>query len=519
MPLPKVAIVGRPNVGKSSIFNWLLDKRVAIVDPTSGVTRDRVGNILEHADRHFELIDTGGMGVEDRDGLTAEIERQISIAIREAAMVLFVVDAQAGMAPLDDIVMARLRGLSKPVLCVANKCDNNKYLFQAEAEFHRFGLPLLGVSVAANVHRHELLAALVQSLPDAPASVPQQVMKIAAVGKRNVGKSTFINCLANDNRMIVSEVPGTTRDSVDVYFEHNNKSFIAIDTAGLRKKKSLADSIEFYSYARAQQTIRRADVVLLFIDSTARVSMVDKQLARYILDQHKPCVVVVNKWDLTQKRVFTENFGEYLDRVLVGMPFAPRAFITAKTGRNVRRLIDVCQGLFTQANTRVTTGELNRVINDALTRQPPPARENRRARIYFATQVDVAPPTIILFCNDPKLFGQSYQRYLLNFCRDALPFSEVPIKILLRRRGQTVTESADELRDLGELNELELQQRIHDFDLTDHGDNNLPSEETRPEEQDQPDENPRTDDNPPSNLLASQGMLALEVSSTSGQGA
>src|SRR5262245_10052962 len=267
MPLPIVAIVGRPNVGKSSLFNCLAGRRISIVDPTAGVTRDRVSTLVQAHDRYFELVDTGGIGIEDRDNLTSDVEHQIQIAIDEAQFILFVVDIRTGIAPLDEEVSRRLRQTSKPVLLVANKCDSRE-LAPLAAEFFRLGRgKAVCVSAAHKLGRDELLDEIMARLPEPQAEdTPRDVaMKLAIVGRRNTGKSTFINCLAQAQRMIVSEVPGTTRDSVDVRFERDGKVFIAIDTAGVRRKKSVASDIEFYSLARAQRSIRRADVVLLFL--------------------------------------------------------------------------------------------------------------------------------------------------------------------------------------------------------------------------------------------------------------
>ncbi|MFO0949412.1 MAG: ribosome biogenesis GTPase Der [Planctomycetota bacterium] len=454
MAVPKVAIVGRPNVGKSSLFNWLIGKRMAIVDPTSGVTRDRLSHLTEIQGKYFELIDTGGMGVEDKDGLTRQIEGQISAAIDEAAIILFVLDAHTGITELDRYVSKRLRNYKKPILCVINKCDSSEYQTQGLADCARFGWPIVLVSTTTNRNREELISSIANLLPAESAEASAEVvMKIAVVGKRNAGKSTFINTLANSERMIVSDVPGTTRDSVDVRFEHHGQAFIAIDTAGVRKMKSLADSIEFYSFARAQRTIRRADVVLLFLDAPTKLGRVEKQLASYIVEFHKPCIFVVNKWDLAEGMT-TGEFSEYLDKSLPSMSYAPRAFITAKTGKNVQALVDLAQSLFKQAHERVSTAELNRVVQEAVTQHPPPRRQNRNGRIYYASQVAVAPPTIVLFCNNPSLFSLNYRQYLLNWFRETLSFGEVPIRIEFKKRdshvpqkesGESVAEQPDEV--------------------------------------------------------------------------
>ena len=434
MALPQVVIVGRPNVGKSSLFNWLVGRRISIVDPTSGVTRDRISEPVDHDGQYFELIDTGGMGVIDRDGLTDKIERQIRVAIEQAAVVLFVVDAQQGVIALDQNVASELRRCAKPILCVANKCDNPKFENQAVAEFSVFGWDTTYVSVIGGRNRQELLEAIGSRLPEEEADpVSEVVVKVAVVGKRNAGKSTFINALARDERVIVSETPGTTRDSVDVRFERNGQTFVAIDTAGVQRRTRFADSIEFYSQARAERTVRRADVALLFVDAIDPVAKIDKQLAKYIVEQHKPCIFVVNKWDLTDD-VATEEFSDYLDHHFPLLRFAPRAFVTATKGRNAQAVMDLSQALFNQAHERVSTGDLNRLIGAAMERNAPPMRRNRRPKIYYATQVDVAPPTIVLFCNAPNLFDAPYRRFLIHALREATPFAEIPIRLWFRRR-------------------------------------------------------------------------------------
>jgi GTP-binding protein len=435
LPVPVVAIVGRPNVGKSSLFNCLAGRRIAIVDPTAGVTRDRVSTLVEAGDRYFELVDTGGMGIQDVDNLTAEIEQQITHAIEAAEIILFVVDARTGITPLDHAVAKRLRGVDKRVVCVANKCDTPELEPQA-AEFHRLGgYPLICVSAEQKRGRDELLDFIARNLPKGgPApKVAVVSMKLAIVGRRNTGKSTFINCLAQSERMIVSEVAGTTRDSVDVRFESDGKTFIAIDTAGVRRKGSVASNIEFYSLARAERSIRRADVVLLFLDARAKISKVDKQLAGYILEQNRPAIFVVNKWDL-MRPMPTGQFGAYIRATFPSLDYVPLAFITAKDGRNVHVVLNLAQNLAKQARARVSTGELNRVLRKALEDQPPPLRFNRRPKITFATQVAAEPPTIVLFTNGPELFDLTYQRYLLKTFRDHLPFGEVAIKMYLRHK-------------------------------------------------------------------------------------
>ena len=438
MPLPIVAIVGRPNVGKSSLFNWLAGRRISIVDPTAGVTRDRVTTILAVGDRFVELVDTGGMGIQDVDNLTADVEKQIRHALEAAAVVLFVVDVRDGMVPLDQEVAERLRPLDKPVVFVANKADTDKIAAHAADFFGLgFGEPLC-VSADQKLGRQDLLDAIEDKLPPDAGEPPpgDATLKLAIVGRRNVGKSTFINSLAEDERVIVSEVPGTTRDSIDVRFERDGKSFLAIDTAGVRKKATLANNIEFYSMHRAERSVRRADVVLHFFDARHRVGRVDKQLAGYVLEHHRPAVFVVNKWDLLKDRVPTEKMGAYVRSMFPMLEHVPVAFITAKNGKNVLRLLQLAIQLHKQAGTRVNTGDLNRVIRQALEANTPPVRNGRQPKVFYATQTGVHPPTVVLFTNGPELFEDTYVRYLTKVLRETFPFSEVAIKVLLRARGE-----------------------------------------------------------------------------------
>lgn len=451
MALPKIAIVGRPNVGKSSLFNWLAGKRISIVDPTPGVTRDRITAPVLVGERYIELTDTGGMGIEDRDNLTEDVERQIRLALEQACAVLFLVDSRTGPVPLDDHVAQKLRGLNKPTLLVANKCDHEGIEPQA-AEFFSlgFGAPLC-VSAQQNRGRAELMAWLGAHLPaEGAEETPglDDAIKIALVGRRNTGKSTFINCLAQEERTIVSEVEGTTRDSVDVHFERDGKTVIAIDTAGVRYRGKVKDDIDFYSLTRAERSIRRADVVLHFLESAKRISIVDKQLAAYVLEEYKPVIFVINKWDLAKEHIDTGEYAEYLHRVFPSLDYVPIAFTTAKDGKNVHRVIQLARSLHKQAGARVGTGDLNRAVKEAMTLQPPSMRMNRVAKVYYATQVATNPPTIVLFTNGPELLDNTYRRYLLKYFRDHLPFGEVAIKLLLRdkRQGDGVEEGRKSAR-------------------------------------------------------------------------
>ncbi|MBN1844659.1 MAG: ribosome biogenesis GTPase Der [Sedimentisphaerales bacterium] len=437
--LPVVAIVGRPNVGKSSLFNILAGRRISIVEPTAGVTRDRVSTLLEHEGQFVELVDTGGYGIEDSDNLTEHVEGQIRIALGQAFLVLFMVDIRQGITALDRRVAELLRKLDLPVLLLANKADSPRWDDQAGEFFALgFGEPLC-ISAQHGRNRLQVMERIFEKLSEQPADPTagppgETIMKLAVVGRRNVGKSTFINQLAGEERMIVSEVPGTTRDAVDVHFTKDGHTFIAIDTAGVRKKSRLAqDSIDFYSYTRALQSIRRADVVLFFLDAIAEISQVDKRLARTIAEEYKPCILVVNKWDLARHRAGSDDYLTYINQLLPGLSYAPISFVTAREGKNVLSAVDLARSLHKQAATTVTTGRLNKVLREITGQRVPAARRKvGLPKIYYGTQVAAEPPTLLLFVNDPQAIDENYRRYLLNRLRERLPFGEVPIRLLIR---------------------------------------------------------------------------------------
>jgi GTP-binding protein len=439
MPLPVIAIVGRPNVGKSSLFNALAGRRISIVEPTAGVTRDRVSTIVELADRYVELVDTGGYGIEDVDNLTSHVEEQIALAVGRAQAVIFLVDIRDGIRPLDQSVAQLLRPTNLPIILVANKADASN-LEPHAGEFYAlgFGEPLC-VSAEQGRNLETLRDKLAQLVAHTEAGAPATpVMKLAVVGKRNAGKSTFINALAGESRMIVSEVPGTTRDSVDVRFQKDGQEFLAIDTAGVRKKKrTVQNSIEFYSYQRALTSISRADVVLFFIDSTVPIGQVDKQLASSIMEAAVPVVLVVNKWDLAKDQASTEDYGEYLTKILPWLDFAPISFITASEARNVHSLLDLARELHKQATTKVSTARINRALKAVTDERAPSARRKAGLpRIYYGTQVATQPPTLMLFVNNPDAIDENYRRFLINRLRDLLPFAEVPIRLLVRHHRE-----------------------------------------------------------------------------------
>lgn len=480
---PKVVIVGRPNVGKSSLLNMLAGRKVSIVDPTPGVTRDRVSvevNLLgsleddKSPSHKIELIDTGGHGIKDSQDLTLDVEKQIAKGVGSADLILFVIDAQTGIVPLDEDVARLLRTAgcvamdqwklppdvtdptkkpkrrATPVLLIANKVDGDSHEPGAlEANSLGFGDPIM-ISAVNRYNRNrfngklhssirKIMPAVTQryaGMNDAEHQSLQTGVQLAIVGKRNAGKSTLVNALAGEERVIVSEIEGTTRDSVDVKFEIKTseglKTFTAIDTAGVRKRKSLDGDIEYYSYHRALRSIRRADVVLFLIDSSLPVSQVDKQLSLEMQKHFKPCVLVINKWDLAEKKHTQEEYIEYLDGVMQGLSFAPVVFISAKKGEGMREVVGMAMNLYEQAGHRVTTGELNRLFERILENHSPRSKLGKRPKIFYVTQTDVHPPSISVFVNNPDMFDPSYQRYLINQLREELPYSEVPIKLSFR---------------------------------------------------------------------------------------
>lgn len=444
MAVPQVSIVGRPNVGKSSLFNWLAGKRLAIVEDIAGVTRDRMTFLLHEEDRYFEIVDTGGIGINDVDDLDQEIEQQIEIGIQGASLLLFVVDVKEGMTALDQKIAQRLRGLNKPLMVVANKCDGENWEAAAN-DFFRLGLgDVVCISAKNNRRKDALLAKIIEQLPAeaeiSQAEIEPPEMKFVIVGRRNVGKSTLLNTLVNNERMIVSEVEGTTRDSVDVRFEADGKTMVAIDTPGLRRGRSIRTDIDFYGAHRAHRSIRHADVVVMVFDCSKRISKVDRQLVSYIEENYKPCILVVNKWDLMAPHMKTDRWATYLREQFPSLWNAPIAFITGKTGKNCKRLLNHVQMLYTQSCSRIATPQLNRLIKQALIKHPPPMGSNkRRPKIFYATQVGTQPPTIVLKCNHPDNFELSYRKYLLSVLYDSLDFGEVPIRLILESRSVSDT--------------------------------------------------------------------------------
>lgn len=437
MALPVVAIIGRPNVGKSSLLNSLAGQMISIVDPMAGVTRDRVSTIIEQGERYYELVDTGGYGIVDSDALEEHVENQIFQAIHSADLILFIVDIREGVMPLDTRIAQLLRKESLNVILVANKADDSRQLSGA-GEFVRlgFGSPIC-ISAQNFVNRAELLERIGKELDHLPKEKPAEtVMKIAIVGKRNAGKSSFINSVVGQERVIVSEIPGTTRDSVDVRFEKDGKQYMIIDTAGVRKIGKMKDDVEYYGYTRAMRSIQRADVVLFMMDATTKISQVDKKLCRLIKEELKPCIIIVNKWDLAKGFADTQDYADYLEKMLTGLPHAPIAFTTATEAKNIQSVLDLAKELFKQASTKVSTGRLNKAIETiGEERRGGGRKAGGLPRIYYATQVATRPVSILLFVNKPELFDETYQRFVTNRLGELLGLEEVPIRLLLRKRG------------------------------------------------------------------------------------
>ena len=434
---PCVVIVGRPNVGKSTLFNALAGRRLSIEDPMAGVTRDRLSFVLRIDERAIELMDTGGMGLSDTTHLLDDVEAQIDAALALADLVLLVFDAKEGVTAFDREAAERLRRLDLPVLVVANKVEGRGDVGGAgEAHALGFGEPVL-VSARERTGMTELKAQILARLGDdvAPAEdLPADLVRLAIMGRMNVGKSTLVNALVDEPRVIVSPVPGTTRDAVDVPFEHAGRQFVAIDTAGLRKDKTISDSVEFYSQARALRSLRRAGVVLLLIDATEDVGRIDRVLAGAAQELAVPCIIVVNKWDLARDRATTEAYVDYLHKTLPGLASAPIAFISALERLNLDPLLELAAQLHDQAGATVGTGELNRALQRAAEKRRPKPVGGRIGKVYYGTLVGTHPPTVRLFVNEPGLFDDSWRRYLVHELQDLLPWSEVPLRLEFRAR-------------------------------------------------------------------------------------
>ena len=439
MAKPLVAIVGRPNVGKSMLFNKLVGRRLSIVEDTPGVTRDRIYGESEWAGRKFRLVDTGGIEPNTDNQILAFMREQAQIAIDNADVIIFVTDIKTGLTASDQEVAGMLQRSRKPIVLAVNKMDSTGTIDPDFYEFYNLGL---GDPVAISaVHGHgtgDLLDACFQYLPpDDGVEEDSDVVQVAIIGKPNVGKSSLTNKILGEQRVIVSNVAGTTRDAIDSYFENSCGKYNFIDTAGMRKKSKVDDTIEKYSVLRATMAIERSDVCLILIDAQDGVTEQDTKVAGLAHDAGKACIIVVNKWDLVEKDGKTmDRMREDIRRDLSYMPYAPILFISALTGQRVNRLFELINYVNDQAAVRITTGMLNSVLADAQTRVQPPTDKGRRLKIYYMTQVGVKPPHFVIFCNDKKLFHFSYQRYLENQIRSVFGLEGTPIHITIRQKGE-----------------------------------------------------------------------------------
>ncbi len=435
---PIVAIVGRPNVGKSALFNRIVGRRVAIVEGEPGVTRDRIYADASWTGRSFTLVDTGGLDYgKDAERFVQMARTQAAVAIAQADVLLFVVDARAGLMPADAEVAEELRRSRKPVVLVVNKVDHPT-VEESLGEFYGLGL---GEPVAVSAEHGraigDMLDLVVSHFPQsANEDEESEEIRIAIVGRPNVGKSSLVNHLLGQERSIVSDVPGTTRDAIDSDVEYDGQRFTLIDTAGIRRKSRIDEAVEHYSVLRALRAVNRSDVCVLMLDGTELATDQDKRIGGYAHEAGKGIILVVNKWDLVEKDEKTMNaFEETIRREMGFLQYAPILFVSAKTGQRVNRLLELAVFVANQHALRIPTGRLNEVIHDAVIRRPPPSDKGLRLKVLYGTQTGVKPPSFVLFVNDPKLMHYSYHRYLENQLREHFGFIGTPIVIRLRRRN------------------------------------------------------------------------------------
>jgi GTP-binding protein len=448
-PLRRIAIVGRPNVGKSTLLNRMANSRVAIVEPTAGVTRDRVAVPARistcDGERWFEVVDTGGIGIVDRDDLGPEVEAQVRVAVESSDLVLFLVDAKDGITPLDHEVAKRLRGVEPPVMLVVNKCEGRAASWTVD-EFRRLGVGDGPYAISAQGGEglrdlYDRISAILPPLEEGFDESPiAPYMKLAIVGLRNAGKSTLVNALAGEDRMIVSEIPGTTRDSVDVRFERDGETFVVIDSAGLRKKSKIADAVEFFSDARSHRAVRRADVVVHLFDVSQELGQIDKTLTRYVIDHYKPVILGANKWDLVSE-MQRQEFVEYIRAELPQLSWAPIHFLSAKNRQGVEGLLRLARKLFEQSKSEVSTGVLNRTLERAMEERSP-ISGGARVRIYYATQTTTCPPTFRLYVNDKRFLTKNYIRYLTARLRKELDLEHLPLRLELTDKAESKERSS-----------------------------------------------------------------------------
>jgi len=451
MPKPIVAIVGRPNVGKSTLFNRLVGRRVAIVEDIPGTTRDRLYADTEWNGVPFTLVDTGGLELfegrpeEEVQPLAVAsaqyieaIRAQVEMAIAEADVIIFVVDVKDGITAADEDVADLLRRCQKPVVLAANKADNDERR-EAAVEFYQLGLgDPIPVSAIHGLGIGDLMDEVIKHLPKVEEEEESEAVRIAIVGRPNVGKSSLLNRLLGQERVIVSEIPGTTRDAIDTYLEWEGYPIVLIDTAGIRRRGRVEPGLEKYSVLRALKAISRADVSLLLIDGAEGVTAQDAHIAGYIIDEAKSVVVVINKWDLVpQKPGIRDEYAAAVRHELRFLDYVPILFISAKTGYGVEEVIPTALRVQEERLVRIPTGRLNQIIRDAVMRHAPPSKAGKRLKIYYVTQASVAPPTFVFFVNDPDLVHFSYQRYLENAIRKHYPFLGTPLKLVFRERKKS----------------------------------------------------------------------------------
>ena len=432
MAKPVVAIVGRPNVGKSTLFNRLLQKRMAIEESTPGVTRDRLYGQVEWRGRSFWLVDTGGLTFE-QDQIAREIFCQVQLALDEAQVILLVVDVRSGPLPLDYKIAELLRKAEKPVLLAANKAEASE---ATAADFYALGLgEPQAVSGAHGLGTGDLLDKIFAYLPAAELPAEDDDLRIAVIGRPNVGKSSLVNKLAGTERVIVSDIPGTTRDAVDLLIERDGRRYRIVDTAGIRRKSKIDERVEHYAVLRAVRAAEEADVVLVLLDAAAGVTEPDRRIAGIAHEAGRALIIVVNKWDKIEKDDTTmDEYRRKIRRELAYLSYAPIVFISALTGQRVQRILALADFVAGQHALRISTGRLNELLEGALAVTPPPSRGGRQLKVYYITQVKVRPPTFAVFVNEPELIHFSYLRFLENKLRETYGFEGTPLRLLVRRR-------------------------------------------------------------------------------------